>query len=181
MESIDLTKLEAAARGRYERTRLGWSLAGATPVLLVVVAAMVLSRQPTSSALFGGLAFVTGVVLLWRGQSLRHAFWPGVVSGLLPLVLSLAANVGHGCAHGHCSTWCVPACSAGGVGAGLFVAYLATRKKLGWQFWAGASVMSVLTGAMGCACVGASGVLALVIGFAAGLLPQGVRAMLRRA
>ncbi len=172
MDSIDLTKLEATARGRYERSRLRWSLAGAAPMLLVIAAATWLGRQPSSSAFFGGLLFVTGVVLLWRGRDIRRAFWPGVLAGLLPLVLSLAANAGHGCAMGHCSTWCIPACSAGGVGAGLFVAATATKLKLGWDFWVGASLMSVLTGAMGCACVGASGVLALVVGFALGLSPQ---------
>lgn len=169
MGSIDLTKLEATARGRYERSRLRWSLAGATPVLLVVAAAMWLGRQPSSSAFFGGLLFVTGVVVLWRGRDGRRAFWPGVLAGLLPLVLSLAANT-HGCSMGHCSTWCIPACSAGGVGAGLFVAATAMRLKLGRDFWVGASVMSVLTGAMGCACVGASGVVALIAGFGVGLV-----------
>lgn len=181
MGSIDFTKLEAQARGRYERSRVRLSLAGALPVLLVVAGAMVFGRQPSSAAFFGGLLFVTGVALLWRGQAAGRAFWPGVLSGLLPLVLSLWANQTHGCASGHCSTWCVPACAAGGVGAGLYIAALAHRWKVGASFWIGASMMAVLTGSMGCSCVGWSGVLALIAGYAVGLVPQGAWKMLSRA
>lgn len=171
MDSIDLSKLEAVARGRYERSRVRLALAGGLPVLLVVAAAMVFARHVTSVALFGGALFVTGVVLLWRGQNSGRAFWPGVLAGVLPLVLSLIANQTHGCASGHCSTWCVPACAAGGVVAGLYVSFLARRWKVGPSFWVGASLMAVLTGSMGCSCIGASGVFALIAGHAVGLLP----------
>ena len=85
------------------------------------------------------------------------------------------ANYGHGCSGDHCSSLCVPACTAGGVTAGVVVSVIATRLRLGWGFWLSASAVSVLTGAMGCACVGYSGVLALVGGFAVGLAPQFVR------
>jgi hypothetical protein len=180
MDSTDLTTLARVARRRYERARLGWSLAGAAPVLLVVAAAVALGRRPSSAALFGGLSFVTGVAFLWRGRDLRRALWPGLLSGLIPLAFALVANAGHGCSGGHCSTLCVPACTAGGVIAGLIVSIVATRMKLGWDFWAAASTMAVLTGAMGCSCVGASGVLALVGGFAAGLVPQVVRGAFAR-
>ena len=181
MDSTDLTALERAARTRYEKARLGWSLAGAAPVLLVVAAAVVLGRRPSSAALFGGGLFVTGVALLWRGRDLRRAVWPGVLSGLIPLAFALVANAGHGCSGGHCSTLCVPACTGGGVTAGLVVSIVATRLKLGWGFWAATSTMAVLTGAMGCSCLGASCVLALVGGFSAGLIPQVVRRALARS
>lgn len=179
MGSIDLSKLEELARGRYERSRVRLALAGALPVLLVVAAALVFARHVSSVALFGGALFVTGVVLLWRGQNSGRAFWPGVFSGLLPLVLSLVANQTHGCASGHCSSWCVPACAAGGVGAGLFIAALASRWKVGASFWVGASLMAVLTGSMGCSCVGASGVFALIVGHAIGVSPVLMRRSVR--
>ena len=181
MDSTDLTALSRVARRRYERARLGRSLAGAAPVLLVAAVAMLLGRRPSSAALFGGLLFVSGVVLLWRGRDLHRAVLPGVLSGLIPLAFALVANAGHGCAGGHCSTLCVPACTAGGVTAGIVVSVVATRLKLGWGFWAAASTMAVLTGAMGCSCVGASGVLALIGGFSAGLIPQVVRSAFARS
>lgn len=172
MDSIDLSRLEREARGRYERARFGLSFAGAAPVLLVVASAGFFAKRPMSVAVFGGLLFVTGVILLWRGRDLRIALWPGVLSGLIPLVAALVANHGHGCSGDHCSTLCVPACTVGGVTAGLLVSVIATRLKLGWGFWAAASTVSVLTGSMGCACVGYSGVLALIGGFSVGLVPQ---------
>ncbi|MGV3624865.1 MAG: hypothetical protein ACO1OB_28855 [Archangium sp.] len=171
MDSIDLPALEARARSHYEKSRLRRALAGALPVFLVVGAALFFARHATSVGLFGGASFVTGVTLLWRGQSAGRAFWPGVLAGLLPLVLSLIANQTHGCAMGHCSTWCVPACAAGGVVAGLYIAALTRRWKLGASFWVGASLMAVLTGSMGCACIGASGVFALIAGHAIGVSP----------
>jgi len=106
---------------------------------------------------------------------LRLALWPGVLSGLIPLVFALVANYGHGCSGDHCSSLCVPACTFGGVTAGVVVSVVATRLKLRWGFWLSASTVSMLTGAMGCACVGYSGVLALVGGFAVGLTPQFAR------
>jgi hypothetical protein len=151
---------------------LGLSFAGAVPILLVVAASAAFAKRPTTVALFGGLLFVTGVVLLWRGRDLRLALWPGVLTGLIPLVFALGANYGHGCSGDHCSSLCVPACTAGGVTAGIVVSVIATRMKLGWGFWAAASAVSMLTGAMGCACVGYSGVLALLGGFSVGLAPQ---------
>ncbi|MFO0596475.1 MAG: hypothetical protein U0228_14255 [Myxococcaceae bacterium] len=175
MDSIDLGQLARDARQRYERARFGLSLAGAAPVVLVAAAAAFFARRPASVALFGGVLFVTGVVLLWRGQDLRRALWPGVLCGLIPLVFALVANSGHACSGGHCTSWCVPACTAGGVTAGLLVSIIATRMRLGLGFWAAASSVSVLTGAMGCACVGYSGVLALIAGFAVGVAPQGLR------
>lgn len=172
MDSIDLNRIERDARARYERARFQWSFAGAAPVLLVVAAAAFFAKRPTSVAVFGGLLFVTGVILLWRGRDLRLALWPGVLTGLIPLVAALVANHGHGCTGEHCSSLCVPTCTAAGVTAGLVVSLIATRMKAGWGFWAAASAVSMLTGAMGCACVGYAGVLALIGGFSVGLAPQ---------
>jgi hypothetical protein len=74
-------------------------------------------------------------------------------------------------------TMCVPACSAGGVIAGLAVASVGNRRRAGAVFWLSASSLALLTGAMGCACVGYAGVVGLGVGFAAGVVPG----LLRRA
>jgi hypothetical protein len=42
-----------------------------------------------------------------------------------------------------------------------------------------ASTIAVLTGAMGCSCVGYAGVVGLIAGFVVGLLPAIVRRLIR--
>lgn len=178
MDSTELTKLEARARRRYERARLVRGVVGFAPVVALVACAALLGRRPASAVGIGGVLFVAGAALLWFGRSLHRAVLPGVLTGLVPLGLALAANWGHGCAGDHCSTLCVPACAAGGLAAGAVVSTLSHRRKHGWGFWLSASVVSLLTGAMGCACVGYSGVIGLLAGFAAGVAPQAARKLL---
>lgn len=181
MDSTELARLERLGRRRYEAARLARAVLGFAPVLVVVVGAALLGSRPSSSALFGGALFAAGVTLLWRGQGLQRAVLPGVLSGLIPLALSLAANLLHGCSDEHCTSLCIPACTVGGVAAGLVVSTLGLRRRLGWGFWAAASGLSVLTGAMGCACVGYSGVGGLVAGVAVAVAPQALRKALGRA
>ncbi|MBL8922932.1 MAG: hypothetical protein JNJ54_29050 [Myxococcaceae bacterium] len=180
MASTDLATLERKARAGYERALLLRAVVGFAPALVLVVLATWLNRRMTSAAVFGGVLFASGVVALWRGGALRRAVLPGVLSGLLPLGFAIIANRGHFCASGHCSTYCLPACTAGGVLAGVIVSTIARRRGLGLSFLAGASALSMLTGAMGCSCAGASGIVGMVAGFAVGLVPQGLRALVRR-
>lgn len=180
MGSIDLAALERKARAGYERTTLVRAVVGFAPVLVLVAFATWLNRRTGSAALFGGVLFASGVVALWRGGALRRAVLPGLLSGLLPLAFAIIANRGHFCASGHCSTYCLPACTAGGVLAGVIVSTLAHRRRLGLSFFAAATAISMLTGAMGCSCAGASGIVGMAAGFAVGMIPQGVRAVLRR-
>lgn len=181
MDSIDLSQLEQKARLRYEVMRAVRSVLGFTPALFVVALAAALGRRPGSAMMFGGALFLCGAFLLWRGRTLHRAVLPGLLTGLIPLAFALVANRGHACPGGHCSTWCLPACIAGGVVAGLAVSYLAWKRGLDWRFWAGASAVSLLTGAMGCSCVGYSGVVGLGLGFLGASVPWGVRNLVRRA
>jgi len=59
----------------------------------------------------------------------------------------------------------------GGVVAGLAVASVGNQRRAGIWFWLSASSLTLLTGAMGCSCIGYSGVAGLGIGFAAGVVP----------
>jgi len=175
MASIDLDVLERRARVRYELARAGRSLLGFAPALLLVVGAAALGRRPSSAVMFGSMLFLSGAFLLWRGQTMHRAVLPGLLAGVIPLAFALMANRGHSCAGGHCSTWCLPACIAGGVVAGFMVSFIAHKRGLDWRFFLGASAVSLLTGAMGCACIGYSGVIGLGAGFLAGAVPLGVR------
>jgi hypothetical protein len=178
MGSIDLDVLERKARLRYELGRAARSVLGFAPALLIVAAAAGFGRRPGSAVVFGSVLFLLGSFLLWRGQTLHKAVLPGLAAGLIPLTCALIANQGHMCAGGHCSTWCLPACIAGGVISGLVISYVAHKRGMGWQFWAGASGISLLTGAMGCSCIGYSGVFGLAAGYLAGALPIGLKSVL---
>jgi hypothetical protein len=124
--------------------------------------------------------FAVGVLLLWYGRELRRAVLPGLALGMLPLVLALCANHMHSCGHGVCVSLCVPACVMGGLCAGVGIAVIGHRTRRSLGYWAAASVLILLTGAMGCSCAGYAGVVGLVAGFALGLAPELVRSRLSR-
>ena len=172
MDSIDLTKLERRARIKYEWRRARRAVLGFAPSLVVVAIAALANKHPTSALTFGAGMFVVGVALLWYGRDVRRAVLPGLAMGLLPLALALCANnMGHACMGGQCMTLCVPACAIGGLGAGVGVSLIGLRWKQGRAFWVGATALTLLTGAMGCSCIGYGGIAGLAVGYALGLLP----------
>ena len=118
-----------------------------------------------------------GSAMLWYGRDPKRAVLPGVLAGLVPLGLALCSSCVHGCAGDCCLMMCVPACAVGGLVAGLAVASVASQRKASTVFWLSASALALLTGAMGCACMGYSGVLGLAAGFTVGVVPG----LLRRA
>jgi hypothetical protein len=173
MDSIELRRFERRARVVYEWSRARRAILGFAPAIVIVAIATLLTPRPSSSLVFGVLMFVSGVALLWYGRDLRRAVLPGLVAGIVPLTLALCANrFGHECSGESCVMWCVPACTLGGLVAGLAVSAVGHRGRHGPGFWAAASGISLFTGAMGCACVGYSGVLGLVVGFGAGFVPS---------
>lgn len=172
MDSIEPTKVLRRARLRYEWARLSRAVWGFAPALLIVVLAASAAKRPSTTILFGAAMFALGVVMLWYGRDLKRAVLPGLAAGLFPLAFALCANqLGHYCTGDACVSLCLPACIAGGVAAGLGVAFLGHRAKHGVGYWAAASTMALLTGAMGCACVGYSGLIGLGAGYLVGLIP----------
>jgi len=171
MESVDLSHVERRARARYEWARAKAALFGFAPVLVIVAVATVLARHPSATLLFGLGTFLLGAGLLWYGRDPKRAVLPGVAAGLVPLVLVLCTSTMHGCTGDGCMMLCVPACAAGGLIAGIAVATVGNRRRASAPFWLAASGISLLTGAMGCACVGYTGVLGLAAGYVVGLLP----------
>jgi len=181
MDSVDLTKIEHRVRVRYEWARLRRALVGFAPVLVVAAVAVALARHPSVTAGLGLGTFILGVILLWYGRDVRRAVLPGVVAGLVPLVLALCATHLHHCTGDGCMMVCVPVCAAGGLLAGIAVSVMASHRRATLTFLVPASGLALLTGAMGCACVGYSGVIGLALGYGAGLLPVLVRRVIRRA
>lgn len=181
MDSIELKRLERRIRLKYEWSRAVRALVGFAPAMLVVLIAALFARRPSSAVAFGVAMFTIGATLLWYGRDLRRAVLPGLLAGIAPLVLTLCAiRVGHACMGDGCVMLCLPACAAGGLVAGLAVAAVGHRGGHGAGFWLSASVIALLTGAMGCVCVGYSGLIGLAIGFGVGMVPTAAQALFAR-
>ena len=167
MDSTNLEWAEHRARRAYELARLRRAALAFAPVLALVVIAMITGRRSGPTLAFGSGLFVLGVVLLWYGHDIRRAVLPGLAAGLVPLAFAICARqVGHACMGDACMAVCVPACAAGGLVAGALIARSAIRGKRSLGFWLAASGVALFTGAMGCVCAGASGLLGLGVGFA---------------
>ncbi|HKU41741.1 MAG TPA: hypothetical protein VJR89_26470 [Polyangiales bacterium] len=181
MDSTELSRIERRVRLQYEWSRVQRALLGFAPVLLIVLAATLLTRKPRSALLFGGSMFVLGTLALWYGREIRRAVLPGLVAGLVPLTLALCANhLGHACTGDRCVALCIPACTLGGLVAALSIAALGHRGRHGVGFWIGASGIALLTGAMGCTCVGYSGLAGLALGYGLGIVPSGLQSIFGR-
>jgi hypothetical protein len=130
---------------------------------------------------FGSVLFFLGVALLWYGRSAKQAVIPGVAAGLVPLLFAICARqLHHVCGGDHCLTFCVPVCVVGGAIAGLVVGSASMREGRGFGFWLAAAGVTLLTGAMGCACAGLPGLVGLALGFAVSGVPALVVALIRR-
>jgi hypothetical protein len=172
MASADLALIERRLRRKYEWARARRAFWGFTPVLFVVAGAAAFANRPTSALGFGALMFACGVAALWYGREARRAVLPGVALGLIPLVLALCANqMHHLCMDGACMSVCLPACMAGGFVAGIGMALVGHRRRQGLGYWLAASAITMLTGAMGCSCIGYAGVVGLAAGFGVGVIP----------
>ena len=179
MESVE--RIEHRARVRYELGRARRALLGFAPVFLLVALAVLLAKRPSTTLGFGVAVFAVGAVALWYGRDLKRAVLPGLAAGIVPLALTICANhIGHACLGDRCMSLCIPACAAGGVVAGLVVAIVGVRRRAGAGFWAAASGVALLTGAMGCGCAGYAGLAGLAVGFAGGLMPGFIGRVFRR-
>jgi hypothetical protein len=162
---VDDAQLLERARAGYERSRASFALRVAAPVAVLPAASFLLGTSAFSAALLG-LGLVTAIAgAMWRGGAFSFGGMTGLKAGLVPLALAHGAKLfGHVCTPSGCTTLCVPACASGGVIAGLLLEWWARRSpnpNLTRGLGAG---VALLTGALGCSCVGASGILALVAG-----------------
>ena len=180
MGSIEIAQLQQRARRAYEFARLRRAALGMAPVVVIVALATCFTHRPESALMFGAVAVLAGVIMLWFGREPQKAVLPGIAAGVVPLALALCANYVHSCGMHGCSTLCVPACALGGVVAGLAIASVGNQRRAGPVFWLSASALALLIGAMGCSCIGYSGVAGLGLGFAAGTVPGLLRRLIAK-
>lgn len=180
MDSADLSRVQQRARVRYEVRRALHALLGVLPMLVVIGLACSVAHRPMSALVFGVATAAVGAFMLWYGRDPQRAVLPGIAAGMVPLVFALCANrIGHVCTDSSCMMMCLPACTLGGVVAGLAVASVGNQRRAGLAFWLSASGLALLTGAMGCSCIGYAGVAGLAVGYVAGLVPTLLRRLFR--
>jgi RNA polymerase sigma-70 factor (ECF subfamily) len=140
---LTLASSRRRARRKYEWARIRRAVLGFAPSLVVVLLAAMADQHPRSATAFGVAMFPrrSRLALVRSRHSARRFARPG--DGLLPLALALCANhMGHACMGDHCMMLCVPACSLGGLGAGVGISIIGLRWKQSWPFWVGATTLN---------------------------------------
>lgn len=160
-------ELLSRANAAYERGRRAWASKIALGVALLPAASCLLGSRPWVAAGLGGALVVATGLLVWLGRGLGRGAFVGLAAGLPGLALAHASQLtGHLCTGDGCYSLCVPACIVGGTVGGFMVARAVRRSPWPWATGAGAFTVAALTGAMGCSCVGHSGMIGLVAGLA---------------
>ena len=168
MEPDPRSSLVALARKAYERGRIRHALWASTPIVGIATVALIINHAVVWTAAIGSILFAMVVVLLWRGRDLGRGVRAGVVAGIVPFVAVTIVHTmyRHACAGGRCFTACLPTCALAGLIAGAAVALAVSRLSRPWVAWLAAAVTLSLTGALGCAYLGISG----IVGIAAGVV-----------
>jgi hypothetical protein len=178
MESSELAR---RARWAYEKGRLTRALPlGGYGGVLVVCAVVLRSSAGPGTLVLGAVFMALLVGYGWRGGVLGRAVVPGVLGGVLPLLVPpLVVASGHLCASG-CRAFCLWACVGGGMLAGVLItrAALAVPAQGRGRFVLAAGVLATLCGALTCVLYGASGVIGVGTGLVLASTPGLV---LRRA
>ncbi len=171
------------ARRSYELGRLRATIRDSW-VVAPIVAVGALRHSNLSLILAAGMMlFAITTLLSWRGQSWGRAVWPGYLAGAAPLLIPSLAPAKSVCwIGGSCWSLCVLLCPVSGLIAGLAVGVLATKQGEGrLPFLAATTLITGMTGAVGCALAGFLGITGMIAGGLLGLLPVYLMAQVRRA
>lgn len=164
-----------AAKARYEAHRRSTALARAAAVAVLVLA--LAGLEHVAGLLRQQVVFAAGTALFAlvyfssvQGGVAFRGVRAGLLFGVLPLAAALAAeSVGMVCTPAGCSSLCGPVCAVAGVAAALLVARTVRGAQATPKHWLMAGGALVATGALGCACVHYTGVIALTIAVSAAL------------
>ena len=160
----------------YERARLMRATIGVLPFALFAVVAVCCGTNAQFGIVAGALLVGGAGLALWRGEAVGRSVLPGVAWGVIPFGFALIARAsGHFCTGSACVSWCIPACAAGGVAAGLGLFFAGRRSPRPWVFWGAGAALALLTGSLGCSCVGAGGVIGLALGLSISVVPMAAR------
>lgn len=145
------------------RIKASWFEVLAASVIVVIT--LFLSSMHGTVLLPGfALIFLTAVFSYYGREPGRFVL-PALILGLIPLTCALASQfVGHVCVAGGCTSLCVPLCTAGGLVSGVLLARSARASRSPGLVWLSGGALVLCAGAMGCVCVGASGVVGMSLG-----------------
>ena len=171
MERSELALIRA--RRAYARAYVLDGARGLALALALCVLAFGLHATTRASWLIAAALAASLGALGWRGGAWRRGAFAGVIAGLPPLVVSSGvAALAHG---GHCAdcgpatTWaCTLACLGTSSLVGGVVGYRATVDASPHRYAIAAIATAALTGLLGCATMGLSGALGVVLGLIAG-------------
>ncbi|WNG38726.1 hypothetical protein F0U60_37845 [Archangium minus] len=169
MVSSDGVSLQRRARWAYEWGRLRAAVPGAMPAVGLTFLVLLLEhRLKPSVLLVGGLLVLGCLGLGWWGRQWGRAVAPGLLAGLIPLLLPfLVRGAGHVCYSSGCRAFCLMTCVVGGLAAGAFLSLASLRIQEGRErFILTSGAVASLCGALSCILYGLSGVLGLVAGLA---------------
>ncbi|MBS2023017.1 MAG: hypothetical protein JST92_11435 [Deltaproteobacteria bacterium] len=178
MATIDLTPgtLEARARRAYERGRWTHALKLGLLALPLLCLSGIVPCQTNLLWVTAPLLFAALVGFSVRGGEFSAALLPGLLAGLVPFTLPVATRlIGHLCESSLCMTICMPACCAGGLFAGASIGLLARAEERPLRFLLAATLLSVLTGAMGCSVAGITGIVGMLAATAITSVPMWLR------
>jgi hypothetical protein len=179
--ALNRTVVFELAQKRYERKRLLLSLSFGLAIACIPIGSLVLGGIRMSSIILSLLLVGGASTGVWLGGLRARAAVSGLKAGLIPLGLSHLANLtGHVCIPGRgCASLCIPACTLGGVLAGLLLERVARQTARPWLVRLVGGSLALSTGALGCSCVGYGGILGLILGVAFSLSFGIVRSLAR--
>jgi hypothetical protein len=177
------TSLRRGARRAYELGRLQRAVSTALVVLPLLALSLVLCRQPAVTLLAGAVLLALAVGFRWWGGAPGRAVLPGLLAGSAPLVLPfLLRTSGYCCVGGVCWSVCMLGCIAGGAFAGAAIGITSILEpERRWQFLAAAGSLAAIVGVLGCALVGAAGILGMAVAVVVSSLPVAAMAQRRSA
>lgn len=167
-------------RRAWEKQQARLASVGTLPVLGICIL-MVLISGRTLHIITIGAGLVTAVWLaLYVGREFKRGVLPGLAAGIFPLLMATGAEmVWHSCSADGCVSWCIPACIAGGVTGGALLSWSARRRQWPLSQLLVGGWISILCGALGCSCVGYSGIAGMLAGLAIPTAPVLIHYALR--
>lgn len=164
-EHADLAPLRLRGRRAYEQARLRLGVRAGLLALPLTALSLLFAEAPSMSLSAGALLAATVGFLRFSGNELERAIVPGLLAGSPPLLLPmLLRKSAWCCVGGMCAPLCLAACIAGGMLAGAAIGLLSAReaqRRSAFVFAAG--TVATLTGTLGCAAGGVSGMAAMLV------------------